>query len=109
MGVFKVDSQNFKKEVLEENQIVVVDFYADWCGPCRLMAPIIEELSQDEKYQSKVKFVKVNVDHAPDLASSYEIFSIPTFIIFKNGQLMAQITGAVDKLRLMEEIDKLLE
>ncbi|MCS7093493.1 MAG: thioredoxin [Patescibacteria group bacterium] len=99
------NSQNFRKEVIEINGVVFVDFYADWCGPCRMVSPIIDELAQE---MTEVKFVKVNVDENADLASQYQIFSIPTFIIFKNGQPVNQIFGFRTKETLREEIKKYL-
>ena len=102
MAVIAVSSQNFQKEVLEHEGKVFVDFYADWCGPCRISAPIIEELSEEVK---DVKFVKVNVDQNQDLAQQYGIFSIPTFMIFKNGKKVHEFVGARDKEGFKKEIE----
>lgn len=102
-----IKDNEFGKEVLEEKEkLVLVDFYADWCGPCRLTAPIIEELSQE---MSEVKFVKVNVDENPQLASQYSIFSIPTFLIFKQGKVVGQMVGAMGKEKMKEEIKQYLK
>lgn len=98
-----INKQNFQKEVLDEKGLVLVDFYADWCGPCRMTAPIIEELANEEK---NVKFVKVNVDENPDLASQYQIFSIPTFLIFKDGKVVHQFVGALSKEGFIDEINQ---
>lgn len=103
MAVHAVTGETFQKEVLEENSIVFVDFYADWCGPCKLTAPIIDELADQMK---NVKFVKVNVDENQDLAGRYSVFSIPTFLMFKNGQVVNQMVGASGKERFVEEIQK---
>ncbi len=103
MPVLKTTSENFKKDVLEHQGVVLVDFYADWCGPCRIMGPIIDELSEEIK---EVKFVKVNVDENSELASSYQIFSIPTLIIFKNGQVVGQFVGVISKENLKQELNK---
>lgn len=101
--VIHTDEKNFNKEVLESEKIVFVDFYADWCGPCRITSPIIDEIAQEEK---NIKFVKVNVDESPELANRYQVFSIPTFIIFKNGQPIHQFVGAMSKEGFLEEIEK---
>lgn len=98
-----INKQDFQKEVLDEKGLVLVDFYADWCGPCRMTAPIIEELANEEK---NVKFVKVNVDENPDLASQYQIFSIPTFLIFKDGKVVHQFVGALSKEGFIDEINQ---
>ncbi len=103
--MLSVTKDSFQKEVIKHKGVVFVDFYADWCGPCRMTAPIIEELSKELK---KVKFVKVNVDQNQELASSYSIFSIPSFLIFNNGQIVSQFTGAMSKERLLEEINKVI-
>ncbi len=103
MAVVSVNSQNFDKEVLQEKGVVFVDFYADWCGPCRISAPIVEELSEEMK---NVKFVKVNVDENPELAQKFGVFSIPTFIIFKDGEKKHAFVGARDKEGFKEEIEK---
>lgn len=103
--VVNIDQDKFAKEVLEYQGVVLVDFYADWCGPCRMMAPIFDELSQEVK---EVKFVKVNVDNNPDLASQYSVFSIPTFVFFKNGKMVSQIVGGKSKESFLEEIKKII-
>jgi thioredoxin 1 len=104
--VTHLKKENFQKEVIEEKGLVFVDFYADWCGPCQMTAPIINELAEEVK---EVKFVKVNVDENPDLASQYQIFSIPTFIIFKDGQPIHQFVGAMGKEGFLNEIKKFLK
>lgn len=102
-----IKGDDFKGEVLQEKEkLVVVDFYADWCGPCQMMAPVFEELSQE---MEKVKFIKVNVDENSQLASQYGVFSIPTFLIFKNGQVIGQMVGAMSKEKLKEEIGQHLK
>lgn len=101
MAVLHLDKNTFNKEVLEEKGYVLVDFYADWCGPCKMTAPIIEELANEI---SDVKFVKVNVDENPELASNYQVFSIPTFIIFKDGKAVHQFVGAMGKEGFLSEI-----
>jgi len=101
--VVAVNKDNFKQEVVEEKGVVLVDFYADWCGPCRMTAPIIDELSQQ---LTGIKFVKVNVDENPDLASQYQIFSIPTFLIFKNGEVISSLVGVQSKESFLNELKK---
>ena len=108
MAVFNLNKENFQKEVLENKGVVFVDFYADWCGPCQMMGPIIEEIAEDATYKDKVKFAKVNVDANQELASQYNIFSIPTFIIFKDGKPVNQFAGAMTKEGLMNEIEKII-
>lgn len=93
----------FKEEVVDAQQKVLVDFYADWCGPCKMMAPIIDELSKT--YEDKVKFAKLNVDNNPIAAGAYKVMSIPTFILFENGTPTETITGAVTKQRLINLIE----
>ena len=83
MSVLKINEGNFEEEVLKSEKMVLVDFYADWCGPCRMMSPIIDEIA--EELQDSVKVGKVNVDENQELAIKYDVMSIPTIIIFKNG------------------------
>lgn len=103
MTVLMINKDQFQKEVLEAKEPVFVDFYADWCGPCQITGPIIEELAKE---LTAVKFVKINVDENPDLASQYSIFSIPTFLIFKDGQVVHQMIGAMSKEAFLEGIKK---
>jgi len=102
--MMSLNKDNFKTEVLNQKGLVLVDFYAEWCGPCKMTGPILEELSQENK---EVKFVKVNVDVNQELTSQYSIFSIPTFVIFKEGKPVHQFTGAVGKAGFIEEIRKM--
>lgn len=83
MKVLHLNSENFNKEVLNSDKTVLVDFYADWCGPCKMMAPVIEKIAEESN--DNVKICKINVDEAPDIATQYGVMSIPTFILFKNG------------------------
>ncbi len=103
MSVTKSNQESFKKDVLESKSTVFVDFYADWCGPCKMTSPIIDELSNEMK---DVAFVKINVDDNQDLAAEYSVFSIPTFLIFKNGKAVHQFVGAMGKEKFIEEIKK---
>jgi thioredoxin 1 len=102
MGVGKVSDATFETEVLKASEPVVVDFWAEWCGPCRLIAPALEEIAGT--MGNKVKVVKLNVDENPATASKYEIMSIPTLMIFKNGQLASRQVGAAPKQKLQQWI-----
>ncbi len=97
-----ITSQNFKQEVLQSNIPVLVDFWATWCGPCRMIAPVLEEIAKE--YDGKVKVAKINVDEEPNLAREFGIMSIPTLIVFENGVEKNKKIGYSDK----EEIIKLL-
>ena len=97
MSVLTITKSNFDETVLKADKPVLLDFWASWCGPCRMQGPIIDQLAAAH---SNVIFGKVNVDEEPDLASAYGITSIPTLIIFKNGQLINQVTGVTSKASL---------
>jgi len=101
-----LDAKDFEAEVLKADQPVLVDFYAEWCGPCRMLGPIIEELAKD--YEGKVKIFKLNVDNAQELAAQYGVSSIPTVIFFKNGEKVDQFLGALPKEKIEEYIQKYL-
>lgn len=97
---------SFAQDVLSSRQPVVVDFYADWCGPCHRMAPVVDRLSAE--YGGKVKFVRLNIDASPRTAQRYGITSIPTFGVFKNGRLVGGTTGDMPKQELAGKIDAAL-
>jgi len=97
MGI-NINDANFKQEVLEESLPVLVDFWAVWCGPCLRLAPVIEQIAKE--YKGKLKVCKLNVDDAPKTASSYEVMSIPTLAIFKNGKVVKKVVGALPKTEL---------
>jgi thioredoxin 1 len=101
-----VKEENFAAEVLEAAGGVVVDLYADWCNPCKAMAPVIEALSQT---MPEVKFCKCNIDQAPSLPRQYRVFSIPAFLVFRDGERKATIVGEMEEGELEEEIRKALE
>ena len=95
----RLSSENFKEEVLNSEKPVLVDFYADWCGPCNAMAPIIEELAKE--LEGKAKVGKINVDENSDIAVEYNVMSIPTLIVFKNGKEEKRLVGLRDKEELL--------
>jgi len=96
--VVQLNENNFEQEVLKSDYPVLVDFWAPWCGPCQLVGPIIEELAKS--YQDKLKVAKLNVDENSNLSSRYQILSIPTLILFKNGQPVDSLIGATTKTKL---------
>jgi thioredoxin len=102
MGVGKVSDATFESEVLKASEPVVVDFWAEWCGPCRMIAPALEEIAGT--MAGRIKVVKLNVDENPGTATKYGIMSIPTLMIFKNGQLASRQIGAVPKQKLEQWI-----
>lgn len=101
-----VGEQNFQAEVLGNDTPVLVDFWAEWCGPCRRIAPIVEELSTD--FQGKLKVCKLNVDENPGLAGKYGVMSIPSLIIFKGGEPVERLVGLQPKESLSEKIEAIL-
>ena len=98
--------EQWQNDVMNSDKPVFVDFWAEWCGPCRMVSPTVEELSKE--YKDKVNFVKVNVDQNNELASKYNVFSIPTLAIFRDGKVIAQTAGAASKESLRTYIDKYL-
>jgi thioredoxin 1 len=101
-----VNDKNFAEEVLNAQLPVLVDFWATWCGPCRSISPIIEELAKE--YTGRIKVTKLNVDENPAIPSQYGVRGIPTLILFKGGKILDQIVGAVPKARLVTVIEKAL-
>jgi thioredoxin 1 len=102
MGVGKVSDADFEAQVLKATEPVVVDFWAEWCGPCRMIAPALEEIAGS--LNGKVKIVKLNVDESPQTAQKYGIMSIPTLMLFKNGELASRQIGAAPKQKLEQWI-----
>lgn len=100
---FKFTDANFKTNALEADKPVLVDFYADWCGPCKMMAPIIDELAGE--YDGIATIGKLNVDDNPEIAQQYRVMTIPTLMIFKNGQAVDSVVGVVPKNVLKEKLD----
>lgn len=100
MAEITLTKDNFEKEVLQSDKAVLVDFWASWCGPCKMLAPVIEEIA--EEYSSEIKVGKVNVDDEPSLAAKYGIMSIPTVMLIKNGEVEKTSVGYVPKEKLVE-------
>jgi thioredoxin 1 len=103
MAVAKVSDTSFDSDVLKSNEPVLVDFWAEWCGPCRMVAPVLEEVAGE--LEGKLKIVKLNVDENPQTASKYGIMSIPTLMIFKNGELASRQVGAAPKAKRVQWIN----
>jgi len=95
---------NFKSEILESDKVALVDFWAAWCGPCMMLGPVIEELAND--YEGRAVIAKLNVDENPNTAAQYGIRSIPSLLIFKNGQVVDQMLGAMPKNMISKKIDE---
>ena len=100
MSILKITSENYESEVLKSEKPVLIDFYADWCGPCRMMSPIIDEIA--EEMHENIKVGKVNVDENQELAMEYGIMSIPTIVIIKNGNAEKTLVGLRDKEEIKE-------
>lgn len=101
MSVIKINKENFASEVLNSNKPVLLDFYADWCGPCRMIGPIVSEIANE---RSDVKVGKINVDEQPELAAQFQVMSIPMLAVIKNGKLENQVVG----YRSKEQIEAML-
>jgi thioredoxin 1 len=102
--ILTLTQDNFEKEALQSTTPVLVDFWAEWCGPCKMIAPVLDELAGE--YQGKIKIGKVNVDEHQGLAAQYRVSSIPTLLILKNGQIVEQIVGAKGKSALKASLDR---
>ena len=104
MTTFSTNDDNFAKDIVESNESVLVDFWAEWCGPCKMIAPIVEELAQE--YDGKIKFAKIDVDSNPNLASNYGIRGIPNLTIFEKGEVVGQLVGVQPKANIKKRLDE---
>lgn len=102
MAVVNITNANFKKEVLESDKKVLVDFWAPWCGPCRMVSPIVDEIAEEN---SAVKVAKINIDEQPQLASQYGVMSIPTLMLFENGDVVDKAVGARNKSFILQMLE----
>ena len=102
MSTVKVDTSNFENDVLKSAEPVVVDVWAEWCGPCKMIAPSLEEIATE--LQGKVKVAKINIDENPELATQFGVRSIPTLLLFNNGEIVSNMVGAAPKSRLADWI-----
>lgn len=99
-NVIEVTSSNFEEEVLKSDRLVLIDFYADWCGPCKMLEPIVNEFSSENE---DIKVVRINIDEEAELANSYDIMSIPTLVVIENGEESSRVVGVVEK-EIIEEM-----
>lgn len=102
-----INKENFEREVKESNVPVIIDFWAEWCAPCKMMGPVFEELSKE--YEGKLKFAKLNTEEEPELASSFNIMGIPSSLVMKDGKEVDRIVGFLPKEMLKQKIDSVLE
>jgi thioredoxin 1 len=105
MNVIKLNEANFAEQVVQSSTPVLVDFWAEWCGPCKMLAPVLDELAGE--YEGKVKVGKLNIDECPNVANEYGIRAIPTLLIFKDGQVAEQVVGLRSKRDLKANLDKI--
>jgi thioredoxin 1 len=106
-GVIELTDQNFEEMVKNSKGLILVDFFADWCNPCKMLEPIIDELASE--YSGKIKFGKMNIEKNPKIPPQFHVMSLPTIIIFKNGEIAEHITRGVDKTSLKDKIEKALK
>ena len=102
MSVIILNNENYEEEVIKSNQKILIDFYADWCGPCQMQSPIVDEISNENI--DGIKVGKINVDNSPELAEKYGIMSIPTLIVIQNGEVKKQFVGLTSKAELLEAL-----
>ena len=103
-GIIELNAENFEAEVLQSDKPVLVDFWAEWCAPCRMLAPTISEIAND--YDGRLKVAKLNVDHFGDIAARYQIRGIPTILVFNGGEVQDQMVGAGSKENIVRMVDK---
>ena len=99
MSVRNITKENFESEVMQSEQVVLLDFYATWCGPCRIVSPIIDEIAEENE---NVRVCKVDVDEQTELASRFQVYSIPTLVVMKDGKVLTQSTGAKSKAQILD-------
>ena len=104
MSIISVEDNNFKEKVLESKQPVLCDFWAEWCGPCKQISPILSEISQE--YENKITIAKINIDNNPEVPSKYGIMSIPTLILFINGKMVGSQIGLLEKQTITDWINE---
>ena len=104
MAVYHIGKENFQEEVMNSAQPVLLDFWADWCGPCRMLAPILDDVAEERE---DIKVVKINVDEEPELASQFQVMSIPTLFLLKEGKVVAQSMGVKPKAHILAMLDNL--
>lgn len=102
--VQEINTESFDKEVISHNGVIVVDFFANWCGPCRKLGPILEEVEQE--LASKVKFAKINTDDNLEMAKKYQVSGLPTLMVFKNGEAVERMVGLMPKSSIIQNIEK---
>ena len=102
--VLEINTESFNREVISESGVVIVDFFANWCGPCRKLAPILEEV--ETELGSKVKFAKINTDENIEMAKQYQVSGLPTLMVFKNGEAVERIVGLMPKSSIITNIEK---
>ncbi len=102
MAIVNITNVNFKEEVLDSDKKVLVDFWAPWCGPCRMVSPIVDEIAQEN---SAIKVAKINIDEQPQLASEYGVMSIPTLMVFENGEVADKAVGARNKTFILQMLE----
>ena len=102
MGIIKLDESNFNTEIRDYADIALIDFYADWCGPCKMVSPIVDEIAEE---YNKYKICKVNVDEAPGLAEQFSVMSIPTLVVMKNGEVADTHIGLASKSKILDMLE----
>jgi len=98
MKAYNINKNNFEEEVIRSDKPVLLDFWASWCGPCRMVVPIVEEIAEERE---DIKVCKINVDEEPELAARYQIMTIPTLMVMENGQVLKQVSGARPKAQIL--------